>query len=61
LTSRDRAVPKTEEHERIGRLGLEWEVVRHWTGEDTAAAAKSKPVTAENAELAESDKGKSKP
>src|SRR6266849_4539051 len=43
LTSRQRTVPETEEHERIGRLGLEWEVVRHWTGEDTAAAAKSKP------------------
>jgi len=28
-TGRQRAVPETEEHKRIGRLGLEWEVVRH--------------------------------
>jgi hypothetical protein len=41
LTGRESAVPEAEEHERVGRLGLEWKVVRHWTGEDTAAAAKS--------------------
>src|ERR1700691_1304957 len=45
-----RAVPEAEEHERVGHLGLEWNVVRHWfveyrTGENTAAAAKSKPCT----------------
>src|SRR6266446_9586325 len=37
LFRRERAVPETEEHERVGRLGLQWKVVRHWTGEDTAA------------------------
>jgi len=42
----ERSIPETEEHERIGRLGLEWRVFRHWTGEDTAAAVKSKPPTA---------------
>jgi 5-formyltetrahydrofolate cyclo-ligase len=29
LTSRKRAIPEPEEHERIGRLGLKWGVVGH--------------------------------
>jgi hypothetical protein len=41
--ARERAVPETEEHERVGCLRLEWDVVGHWKGENTAAAAKSKP------------------
>jgi hypothetical protein len=44
----ERAVPEAEEHERVGRLELGWNVVSHWfvghrTGENTAAAPKSKP------------------
>src|SRR6266436_3785886 len=38
LIRRKRAVPEAEEHERVGCLGLEWKIVGHWTGEDTAAA-----------------------
>ena len=29
LIRRKRAIPEAEEHERIGRLGLEWRIVRH--------------------------------
>src|ERR1039458_6777591 len=58
LIGRKGAVPETEEHERIGRLppqrakirpaggpglGLQWRVVRHWTGEDTAVDQKLEP------------------
>jgi hypothetical protein len=53
LNGRERAVPEAEEHERVGRLGLEWKVVRHWTGEDTAAVAKSKTLNRRDAESAE--------
>jgi hypothetical protein len=54
-----RTVPEAEEHERVGRLppqranigpaggpglGLEWEVVRHWTSENTAVDQKLEPT-----------------
>src|SRR5580658_929279 len=41
LTSRNSAIPEAEQHQRIGRLGLDWRVVGHRTGEHTAAARKS--------------------
>jgi hypothetical protein len=36
------AIPESEEHQRVGSLGLEWEVVGHRTGEDTVAEANLK-------------------
>jgi len=43
LSGGERAVPETEEHERIRRLGLQWELVGHRKGEDTAAGEKLEP------------------
>ena len=42
LIGRQRAIPETEEHERVGGLRLQWEVVGHVTCENTAPTAKSK-------------------
>ena len=36
LLARQRTIPESEQHQRVGALLLKWRIFRHWTGENTA-------------------------